>query len=160
MSRTFSINRGSVESLKVSLRYGAAAQSRSFGHRANAPVSGLSGCGLQRQRNRTLHFSVANGAWSARTVHRAIRPDACRQIGYAISDAYCLVKFIFSATTVLDFSVAQASTIRALCAQCLGCLRSAYPLLQRLTFLFVQRQYWFRASSAHQNSPLSVWTPS
>jgi hypothetical protein len=54
----------------------------------------------------------------------------------------CLVTRKRSATVVL---LAPAAL-----RQCLSCLRSPRPLLQRLPFIVAQAQRWYRSSCSHQ----------
>ena len=69
MSRT-SMKQGSADSLKVSVRCGCSAKARQMrltvvgsgnsGHGPGAPVRGVLGSGLQRQRNHPFHVFISN----------------------------------------------------------------------------------------------------
>ena len=168
MSRTFSMNSGSFESLNVSLRCGCKAKARQMrlivlrlkpgclGHRAGAPVRGVRGPALQRPRQHRFDLRIGHGARGARPrlIQQAVKavghkphpPPADGLLGNPQLLRHPRVRLPRGATQN------QARALR----QCLGRAGSSRPAFQRLPFVGGERQRWCRATRAHGRSPFTT----
>ena len=139
--------------------HSAAAQSGPLGHQATAPVSSLSGGGLQSQSNRTLDFSVANEARRprARFIEQTVKAFADKSAA-PFPNALFAYPYFFSHNHVGFPRGAGQYDPRSL-RQGLPRLRPPGPPLQTLAFSVRQHQHGHRSSSTHLISPLCTWTP-
>src|SRR5882757_4385155 len=125
-------------------------QPASRSQRARAPMSSILRGRLQGHRQHSFHFHITESARRARSrliqqtikpfVQKAPAPFADHLLGHLQALSYCRISFP-SGTRQND-----ACPL----GQCLACLRSPRPLLERLAFVIGQAQRWYRSSSSHQ----------
>jgi hypothetical protein len=147
------MNSGSREGLKVSLRCGAKAKARHsrwtlLRLRPQAPASErllqcLSFLGVDSSvivNTRSTSASLSRRVPSRGSSNKPSSLLFRKRVRHL--PIVCLVTRKRSATVVL---LAPAAL-----RQCLSCLRSPRPLLQRLPFIVAQAQRWYRSSCSHQ----------
>ena len=166
MSRTFSTKSGSVDNLKVPVRWGckpkarqirlngAAAQARTLGHRARAPMCRISRSSLQCQRHQPLDFFIANLPWSPRSrlvqqsIHSPLKeslsPLPNRRFRNAQLRSHKCIRFAFGAPQNYPRPHGQR----------LPCLGASNPPFQHSAFIVRNRQRRHWSTKTHKLPPL------
>lgn len=166
MSRTFSMNNGSCESLKVSVRCGWSPKARQMrltvlwtqatglGHVSATPVGRRLGCRLQCQREDPLHVGItgpSRGA-GARLIQHPVQSPLDKPVSPASHGLSGGAEGGRHGGVGLAVGAGEHQA-RTPC-QGLGRLGSAKPLFEGLAFRGSQYQCRFRASGSHRCPPV------